>query len=402
MVSLIIASVFSLAGGFGQTGASIPDGLVGWWKAENNAVDAIGTNHGIITGQLGYAPCMVGQGFLFHGGTNDGVWIPASVTLDVGLGAGFTVEAWITPSDTAGAPIVEWMGTHIGEPYGSHILQGLAAPGYLYANIVDIEGRYHIMDSQRAVLSAGVPSHIAVTYDKLSGTGRIYVDGAKVSESNLGTFTPQTSYNLNIGFRPPNVPYGPTSYLGMIDEVSIYGRALDDEEILSIFQAGTSGKTASPVVVIPPQSQVGIWGKSVSFSVSAKGDVPLYYQWYKDRTMIPGATNDTLVLNSLTSVDAACYSVEVSNVLGVAISSEAFLTVNPAGVSLGLYAGVTIEGVVGFTYGIQTSTNMSSTNSWQGLVNVTLSSPQQLWIDVQPANSSHRYYRVIPGPITIP
>ncbi len=70
--------------------------------------------------------------------------------------------------------------------------------------------------------------------------------------------------------------------------------------------------------------------------------------------------------------------------------------------TLPLYSGVTIDGVVGQIYGIQCSTNLSNTNGWQGLVNIPLSSPTQLWFDLQPATQAQRYYRVVPGPISIP
>jgi len=71
-------------------------------------------------------------------------------------------------------------------------------------------------------------------------------------------------------------------------------------------------------------------------------------------------------------------------------------------VSLALYAGITIEGVVGLTYGIQYSTDLSNRNSWKGIANVTFSVPTEIWFDVHPASQPHRYYRVVPGPISIP
>jgi hypothetical protein len=92
----------------------------------------------------------------------------------------------------------------------------------------------------------------------------------------------------------------------------------------------------------------------------------------------------------------------ITNGYGSAISSNAYLTVNPAGVSLALYSGITIDGAVGLTYGIQYSTDLSNTNGWQGTTNVTLSVPTELWFDPQPASQPQRYYRVVPGPITIP
>lgn len=48
------------------------------------------------------------------------------------------------------------------------------------------------------------------------------------------------------------------------------------------------------------------------------------------------------------------------------------------------------------------NTNLSNTNGWWGMVNVTLSVPTMLWFDMQPANQPQRYYRVVPEPITIP
>ena len=35
------------------------------------------------------------------------------------------------------------------------------------------------------------------------------------------------------------------------------------------------------------------------------------------------------------------------------------------------------------------------------MVNVTLSVPTELWFEVQPANQAKRFYRVVPGPISI-
>jgi hypothetical protein len=136
--------------------------------------------------------------------------------------------------------------------------------------------------------------------------------------------------------------------------------------------------------------------------VTAVTNTPLSYQWLKDGTPLAGATGSSLLLANLQATNAGNYSVVISNDYGSTTSSNAYLTVNPAGVSLALYAGITIDGVVGLTYGIQYSTDLSNTNGWQGIVNVTLSVPTMLWFDMQPANQPQRYYRVVPGPISIP
>ena len=87
---------------------------------------------------------------------------------------------------------------------------------------------------------------------------------------------------------------------------------------------------------------------------------------------------------------------------GYVISDSATLTMNPAGVALALYAGVTIQGVVGKTYGIQYSADLTQANAWAGLTNLTLTQPVQLWYETQPANQPRRFYRVVPGPIPVP
>ena len=108
------------------------------------------------------------------------------------------------------------------------------------------------------------------------------------------------------------------------------------------------------------------------------------------------------MLNDLQMTAAGIYTAVVANALGSATSNPAILTMNPAGVSIALHAAITVEGVVGLTYGIQYSTDLSDANSWRGLVNFTLNSPSELWFDLQPATQPQRYYRVVPGPISIP
>jgi hypothetical protein len=186
---------------------------------------------------------------------------------------------------------------------------------------------------------------------------------------------------------------------GYLDDVRFYNRALSTNEVRQLYLFELS---KVPLITAQPRNQVGYWGKSVTFTVDATGVAPLSYQWLKNTLPIDGATESALVLTNLQMGDAGNYSVVITNALGSTTSSNAFLTMNPAGVSLALYSGITIDGVVGLTYGIQHSTDLSNTNNWHGLANVTLSAASMLWFDLVPANQPQRYYRVVPGPITIP
>src|SRR5262249_48654354 len=76
-----------------------PFGLVGWWRAEGDALDAIGTNHGTLQGGAIFAAGKVGQAFSLNG-TGSFVQFPNAARLNV-AGA-ITIEAWIMPTVIAG------------------------------------------------------------------------------------------------------------------------------------------------------------------------------------------------------------------------------------------------------------------------------------------------------------
>jgi hypothetical protein len=190
----------------------------------------------------------------------------------------------------------------------------------------------------------------------------------------------------------------------LIDEMTVYKRALSSNEIATIYAAGSAGKCRTPFITSQPQSQVGYWGQSVQFSVAASPiSPPLSYLWQSNGVAISGATNQTLTLTNLQNSFAAGYTVVVSNSYGsVASSPPANLVINPAGVAIALYPGVKIDGVVGYTYGIQYSANLADTNSWIGLTNLTFTQPTEIWYDSIPASLAQRFYRVLQGPIPIP
>jgi len=63
---------------------------------------------------------------------------------------------------------------------------------------------------------------------------------------------------------------------------------------------------------------------------------------------------------------------------------------------------LTIAGLAGQSYGIQTTCCLGTANQWVGLTNLTLDGPADLWQSPAPASDAHRFYRVLPGSISIP
>ena len=285
------------------------------------------------------------------------------------------------------------------------ISQSLPAPGFygieypaeVFITYIDIAGNYR--EFWRGFHSS--PDHdidptgySGITYEITGGTyHRAAFPGAYVPPNTWLTY--QTDDLLALPAKPKTI----TSVFILGGGWEFEGKA-DNIQLL----ASLSG---SPLrITNQPSSQVGYWGKTVTFSVSARdyASSTINYQWLKGTTPILNATDSTLVLNDLQSADAGVYSVIVSDPVGNSVTSNpANLVVNPAGVSIAMYAGVAIDGVVGKTYGIQAAADLADPISWTGVANVTLTEPSQIWYDSQStAQQPKRFYRVVAGPISIP
>ncbi len=89
--------------------------------------------------------------------------------------------------------------------------------------------------------------HVALTYDATSGEAALYLDGAVQVRQTLGSFAPDTRHGLYLGRRPvTNDVAG--QYLGQLDEVDLYGRALAEAEILGIYQFGGAAKPTDALI----------------------------------------------------------------------------------------------------------------------------------------------------------
>jgi len=229
------------------TGA--PSGLVAWWPGNGNAQEVMAGRDGRLAGGVGFASGRVSQAFSFDG-SNDVVQVPASAAaLDVGQGAGLSLEFWMNPADV----------TRNGRMVGWH--SGLAAGGtnfgvnvqmlgtLLNAQIYDLAGASHDVNLGN-VLTNNIWGHVVVTYDRTAGQGRIYFNGVLRTTVAVGSYTPRTGYKLFFG----NVPFDTSFYRGLLDEVSIYDHALTSNEVASVYAAGAAGK-CPPVPVGPMFAQ---------------------------------------------------------------------------------------------------------------------------------------------------
>ena len=278
-----------------------PSGLVSWWAAEGNGSDVSGNNPATVLSGISYGSGEVSQAFNFNG-SNAYVMAPASASLNVGTNSGFTIEAWINPSDVSGIhTLFEW---NDGASFGVHLYHSQSwfgnggGPGDLMANIVDSGGGWHPLFSAPGLLTANSFQHIAMTYDKASGTGKLYLNGAVIASDHLGSFTPQTGYNLYLGKRPDgSLPV----YGGLMDEVTLYDRALTQAELQAIYVAGSAGK-CHPSGVAPKTVQGTI--KLLPLTAVANGYQISFRAGSNQSSVIQRATNLNGPWVTLTIVNA--------------------------------------------------------------------------------------------------
>ena len=83
----------------------------------------------------------------------------------------------------------------------------------------------------------------------------------------------------------------------------------------------------APTVSAAPVSATVVYGNSATLIASYTGSQPRTYQWYKDGSVITGATSASYTISSATLAEAGDYHVVVTNSAGNAISTAATITV---------------------------------------------------------------------------
>lgn len=383
-----------------------PSGLVAFWPMQGNLFDVAGSNNPSDTSGLSFVNGEVGLGVSFADGGY--IEVPDSPVLE---NQTFSFIAWAEPYGPGGGGLLESVDILILKVIANVPNNGA---GYgIFWNSQNSCFYFRTGDNGESDIVAADPSpagyyyHVAGTYD--GSTFKLYVNGVlEGHRTSSQTVAYGSSVPWTIGGNDPFLRSEgyKDNWNGQINDLGILNRALSPSEVANIYAAGDEGMCAGvgPQITAQPQTQVGYWGQSVTFSVAAAPiSPPLNYQWQSNSVPILGATNPTLVLTNLQDSFAAAYTVIVTNFYGSVTSAPpANLTIGPAAVAIALYPGIQITGVISQPYGIQYSTNAANANGWIGLTNLILTSPIEIWYDSIPASLTQRFYRVLEGPISIP
>ena len=250
-----------------------PAGVSAWWAGEDSVGDVVGTNSAVNVGGISFTNGRVGSGFQFNGTSY--LRVPASPATQVGASPyGFTVELWVKPDDVSGShTLVEWYGN--GSPWAVHFwISGWnAGAGNLGAAIPESNGTYHSLVSAPGKLVAGVWQHVALTYDRTTGQATVYLNATNIATANFGRYAANTLTDFQLGARPSETC---CYFRGVMDEVSLYTRALSAAELQSVYSAGAFGKCdAAAVPVLRIEAVAG-----TSLVLSWTAAAPAYQLYY--------------------------------------------------------------------------------------------------------------------------
>ncbi|MCC7373486.1 MAG: chitobiase/beta-hexosaminidase C-terminal domain-containing protein [Verrucomicrobiales bacterium] len=289
------------------------EGLISWWRGEGVLGDAVGGLSPSYSMDVGYVPGRVGTALAFNG-------LDSKVALSGGRDlpvTNFTLEAWIQRQDKAVATL-GGTGNGVIFAYGNGGLGfGIFHDGRLFLTQVGVG----FVASPPAVVDLEW-HHVGVT--KTGSNIRFYVDGVRQSESEYdATFSFQTE--PMIGASPVA---GGTGFYGLIDELSLYRRGLGESEMREIYDAGAFGNCPDypPLILTQPVGARLVVGGAASFGLRAVGTPLLSYQWYRDGQRLDGAKSPQLSITGASIADLGSYFAVVSNQFGVAVSSNATLT----------------------------------------------------------------------------
>jgi concanavalin A-like lectin/glucanase superfamily protein len=247
LACLAVAMVAALVGdAVAQTCVAPPPDLVSWWPGNGNANDIKDGNPGTLTNGATFAAGRVSQAFSLDG-VDDYVDVGNQANLNFGTGD-FTLELWISTlqSPTSDVPMILNKQTTTGAfRVGYEVFLQSAAfgtSGAVAFVIRDGSGSGAGLEST-TVVNDGTFHHVAAK--KTSSALELFVDGVSQGTVSHSLGSTSNSESFRLGDLSDRTT-GNNKFAGLLDEVSVYNRALTASEIQAVYAAGSAGKCSCP------------------------------------------------------------------------------------------------------------------------------------------------------------
>jgi uncharacterized repeat protein (TIGR01451 family)/CSLREA domain-containing protein len=280
---------FTKAAGIGAYGAvatapdciAPPANMVAWYPADTTANDIQSGNAGTLNGAATIDTAVAGRvgrgAFKFLGGVNDYASSPDSASLNIGTGD-FSIDAWIQinaadKSHPGLNPNVRSIqdkrvnintGTIRGYHFylkngflGLQISNGAGQSGFEETTVDVADGNFH---------------HVAATVVRTSATGgHLYVDGVSVLTFNptgrTGSLSNPAEFLIG-----GHLADSANNFIGFIDELEVFTRALTAAEVLALSDASAAGvgKCYADLAITMTDSMTTLTpGGSVTYTITA-------------------------------------------------------------------------------------------------------------------------------------
>lgn len=219
-------------------------GLVGHWRFDDGpgstrAADSSGQgNHGALEDldpRSAWKPGRLGGALEFPAGRRPGVRVAPSPSLD-GITTALTIAAWVNRGDGANYNCV--LSRQDGPNQLEHYnlcFYGDALHLYLRSATNRVWPEARSVPRRRWV-------HVAATYD--GAMARVYVDGHEAGAAMVRgplTFDANPVY---VGTNKNGPNYPDEAFVGLLDEVMLFARALTAAEIAALASGGEDGRVA--------------------------------------------------------------------------------------------------------------------------------------------------------------
>jgi hypothetical protein len=238
-LSLFLGIALVPAWATAQTCVEPPPGSLGWWPGDGDGTDLESGAEAMLVNGAGFAPGHVDQAFSLDGlgGGQDDHVLLSRMAAD-GL-ADLTLELWVNTTKSRGAIVSAANGNDRG---GNELLLIQNTTGLVVWVKQQSSGPLPVF------VDDGAWHHVALVRE--GAVGRLYVDGGLIDVRTYpagplevgprGLLLGQDQDCLGGCFE------GEQALDGLVDEVTIYARALSESEIRAVFEAGSAGKCKPP------------------------------------------------------------------------------------------------------------------------------------------------------------
>lgn len=255
-----------------------PPGMVSSWQAEGDYLDCNGLKDGTEVGSVPFAPGKIGQAFSFF--ANDANYVDLGDPTSLKFTDAITISAWIYPT---GAPdpgnlraiLVKWgqrftPPENLEDSYGLWTENGSGGNLQIFGavNLDPLGGDPIEPHVDGGTIPLNAWSHVAMTFYR-SPTDvnfAVYVNCALVSSAAIGDHPILASDQRVLIGREDS--YQTRPFVGLIDQVRVFDRALTAQEISEMALA------ADPHLCDTLSFQIACAGDTV---VDAKGSATLTY-----------------------------------------------------------------------------------------------------------------------------